>query len=592
MKTKHHLTAAGLYLALSCAGFGQPVITQQPQSSTNLAGTTATFTVTATGTLPLAYQWQRDTGFLDFYDFADRTNATLALANVAPSDAVNYRVIITNAGGAVTSGVAHLTVVMPPQPPRIAPTTSLQHQAAGIGTSASFAVTALGTPPLAYQWCLDGHELPAQTNRNLAFSAVHPTDEGDYTVVVTNAYGAVTSSPARLWVVPPGSALVRSNFTNSLGRLPYWYVLPTNYSAARTYPLTCLFHGTPGDESLDTTNNNPASYRVMVSYQLQQRDPVILVLPERRAGDESWTASYLSQTSALLDQWISRFSVDTNRIYLGGFSEGLHAAWDLIALRPGRFAGAILGSGWQGNSPAGSVKDVPVWTWCAEDDDAGQWGNTQQAVRALRAAGGSVRYTEYVTGGHGGALDTGRSTPAVVDWLLAQRLGAPSMAPPSLTITNPTPQAVWPTGATNLSLAGSALALDQDVTRVAWTNTANRATGVATGSNAWSIVSLPLTLNQTNGIIVTGATTSWAPACGGNTTFNDTLMVVCYPIQATLALQGTNALLNWTGGGPPYRIQRAIDLIAADWTDVLSNATPPVTLPLADPVGFYRIVGQ
>lgn len=114
---------------------------------------------------------------------------------------------------------------------------------------------------------------------------------------------------------------------------------------------------------------------------------------------------------------------------------------------------------------------------------------------------------------------------------------------PLLTLTNPTTQDVWFTGATNLNLAGSATALDQNVTRVAWENTANRLTGVATGSNTWSITSLPLTANRTNVIVVTGATTSWAPACGGNTTFNQTLMVVCSPIQATLTLDGPNALL-------------------------------------------------
>src|SRR5437667_12018738 len=57
MKTKASLLAAGMFLVASVSGFGQPVITSQPQSVTNLAGTTATFFVTATGTPPLAYQW-------------------------------------------------------------------------------------------------------------------------------------------------------------------------------------------------------------------------------------------------------------------------------------------------------------------------------------------------------------------------------------------------------------------------------------------------------------------------------------------------------------------------------------------------------
>ncbi|MBI4657624.1 MAG: hypothetical protein HY735_02035 [Verrucomicrobia bacterium] len=488
------------------------------------------------------------------------------------------------------------------EPQRIIPMTSLQHRAEYIGTRASFAVTASGTAPLAYQWWLDGHQLPGQTNGTLTFSAVQPADEGDYTLVVTYLAGAVTSEPVRLWVTPPASAFIKGNFTNSLGRLPYFYLTPTNYDPTRSYPLHLSFHGGPADETFSKVFVTFPAVMTMASYRQQERDPVILLWPTHRAGDGDWTDAYLRQTSALLDHFIQRFNIDTNRIYVAGGSMGVHGAWDMIAMRPGFFAGAFLVAGWQGGRPAASLKDVPVWAWCAQDD-AGQLSNTQAAVRALRVAGSNVRYTEYVTGAytdstgnsydkHMGGILMGAATPAIIDWLLAQRRGVPSSAEPLLTITNPTAQTVWSTGATNLSLAGSALALDQNVTRVAWQNTANKLTGVATGSNAWTIANLPLAPNRTNIIVVTGTTTSWAQAAGGTTTFNDTLMVVCYPIQARLAWQGTSALLNWTGGGPPYRIQRATDLIAADWTDFLSDATPPVILPVTGPSGFYRIVGQ
>jgi predicted peptidase len=494
-------------------------------------------------------------------------------------------------------------VYFPPAPPWIIPSAALQHQAADLGRRASFTVTASGAAPLAYQWRLEGHELGGQTNRTLTFGAVQAADEGDYTVVVTNLAGTVTSDPVRLWVVPPPSKFIKANFTNSLGRLPYFYLLPTNYDATRSYALEFVFPGGNDETTVANESLNFAATKTLASYRQQERDPVIQLWLAKRAGDGSpWTDAYLRQASALLDQFIPRFHVNTNRIYVAGVSEGVHAVWDLIAMKPEFFAGAFLGAGWQGAGPAACVTDVPVWAWCAQDDAAGQLSNTQTAVRALRLAGGNVRYTEYVTGRYtdnsgswdthtGGAL-MGLATPAIIDWLLAQRRGAPSTAQPLLTITNPATQAVWLTGATNLSLAGSALALDEIVTRVAWTNTANHATGGATGSNAWSVTNLPLTANRTNVVIVTATTTSWAPACGGNTTFNATLTVVCSPIQATLALQGTTALLNWTGGGPPYRIQRATGLIAADWTDVLSGATPPVALSLTNAIGFYRIVGQ
>ena len=59
MKTKLNLLATGILLAALGTGFGQPVITQQPQSCTNAVGTTATFWVVATGAEPPTCQWQQ-----------------------------------------------------------------------------------------------------------------------------------------------------------------------------------------------------------------------------------------------------------------------------------------------------------------------------------------------------------------------------------------------------------------------------------------------------------------------------------------------------------------------------------------------------
>ena len=58
MQIKFQLLIGGMLLATIGTGFGQPAITRQPQSCTNAVGTTASFTVGATGTEPLAYQWQ------------------------------------------------------------------------------------------------------------------------------------------------------------------------------------------------------------------------------------------------------------------------------------------------------------------------------------------------------------------------------------------------------------------------------------------------------------------------------------------------------------------------------------------------------
>jgi len=83
-----------------------PMITNQPASVTNLAGTTASFNVGATACSSLNYQWYFGTNLL-----AGQTNSTLNLASVGPTNAGYYDVIVSNAVGSTNSNPASLTVI-------------------------------------------------------------------------------------------------------------------------------------------------------------------------------------------------------------------------------------------------------------------------------------------------------------------------------------------------------------------------------------------------------------------------------------------------------------------------------------------------
>ena len=190
MKTKTFVV--GIFLATLSQAFAQPVITVQPQDQTAVAGTTATFTVEATGTTPLAYQWRRYTNATQFSPLAGETNATLILTNVEPSS-LRYGVVVSNAEGSVTSRLARLTVMVPP-----ALVSQPGDLSVELGGRATNQVVATGTAPLAYQWRRNNSALPGRTQSSIVFTNVQPADTGDYTVVVTNAVGSVTSQVARL----------------------------------------------------------------------------------------------------------------------------------------------------------------------------------------------------------------------------------------------------------------------------------------------------------------------------------------------------------------------------------------------------------
>jgi hypothetical protein len=83
-----------------------PSISTQPTNQTVIAGSSASFTVSATGAVPLSYQWQFNGGPL-----AGQTNATLALSNLQTNSAGNYTVLVTNLYGSMGSSNAALTVL-------------------------------------------------------------------------------------------------------------------------------------------------------------------------------------------------------------------------------------------------------------------------------------------------------------------------------------------------------------------------------------------------------------------------------------------------------------------------------------------------
>src|SRR5207244_3483456 len=168
-------------------------ISGQPQSVTNLAGTTATFFVTATGTPPLAYQWL----FNSTIALAGATNADLILTDVQSITAGGYSVVVTNVEGLATSGVATLTVLTPPKLIR-----QPANKTASLFADATFRVTANGDAPLSYQWRFNDGDLIGMTNTALTVTNVQRANAGNYSVVVTNLSGSLTSQVATLTITP------------------------------------------------------------------------------------------------------------------------------------------------------------------------------------------------------------------------------------------------------------------------------------------------------------------------------------------------------------------------------------------------------
>ncbi len=173
-----------------------PVITSQPSGSTNFAGTTATFSASTVGSMPMSYQWQKNGVNLAASGSVSGT-IILTLTNVQDADVAGYSVVVTNIYGSVTSSPAMLTVVDGPPVITSQPTNSTVLQ----GGTASFTVTEIGTVPFNYQWQFNGTNLVGATNSSLMVANARVANAGLYQVVITNVNGSTTSSIAALTVV-------------------------------------------------------------------------------------------------------------------------------------------------------------------------------------------------------------------------------------------------------------------------------------------------------------------------------------------------------------------------------------------------------
>jgi len=134
-----------------------PAITSQPSSVTVSQGQPTTFRVSASGTAPLSYQWQKNG-----VNIAGATGATYTITSTTTTSAGQYRAIVTNPAGSVTSNTATLTVTTFNAAPTAKITSPANHTIYRAGTSISFAGTGTdpedGTlPASAFSWTVIFH---------------------------------------------------------------------------------------------------------------------------------------------------------------------------------------------------------------------------------------------------------------------------------------------------------------------------------------------------------------------------------------------------------------------------------------------------
>ena len=242
-----------------------PSITSHPQNQTVPVGQTATFSVGASGTPTLTYQWQKNGT-----NISGATTSSYTTPAVSTNDnGATFRCVVTNNYGTATSNSATLTVGGGGG--NIAPTIT-QHPASlsrTVGQTAAFSVAASGTAPLSYQWQKNGQNIAGATNANYTTPPVALADNGaQFRCVVSNNYGVATSNAATLSVGTGGGGTGTNVLTNgSFESGTAGWVFYTNGSGS----LATVAPGTDGALAarvmIATAGNNVQLYQYGISLE-------------------------------------------------------------------------------------------------------------------------------------------------------------------------------------------------------------------------------------------------------------------------------------------------------------------------------------
>ena len=204
----------------------------------------------------------------------------------------------------------------------------------------------------------------------------------------------------------------------------YQVYMPGNVAGKERLPVILFLHGI-GQRGTGGFVKGAAAILIK---QYLERLPAIVLLPQCEKGRYWSDPAMEAMVMATLEDTVSEFSADRERLYMIGVSMGGYGAWHMAAEHQGTFAafvsicgGSPLRTGERFKTIARRVGRTPVWVFHGADDRIVPVSESRQMVAALKEEKGQVRYSEYEGVGHNVWFNAMKE-PELLPWLLSQKL--------------------------------------------------------------------------------------------------------------------------------------------------------------------------
>ena len=185
-------------------------------------------------------------------------------------------------------------------------------------------------------------------------------------------------------------------------------------------PLVVFLHGS-GERGSDNQQQMVVGMW-FAEPRVQDANPSFILAPQCPEG-RWWHGLQLEQVRAILDRTMADYPIDPDRVYITGHSMGGHGTWEMLYNNPGMFAAAAPVCFGYDTERASAFANMPTWVFHGDADHAVPVEDSRAMVKALRAVGAPVKYTEYPGVRHDSWIPAYHDDDFIA-WLFAQRRNA------------------------------------------------------------------------------------------------------------------------------------------------------------------------
>ncbi len=172
----------------------------------------------------------------------------------------------------------------------------------------------------------------------------------------------------------------------------YVVFVPPSYTGDKPFPVVLFLHGSgsTGTDGKKQVGGIAAAIR-----SDEKNFPAIVVFPQSQK--RSWRADSEDGKRAMdiLAEVEKQYKVDGKRVYLTGLSMGGFGTWSLAVAHPEKWAAIVPICGGGDPRQAEKIKHIPCWCFHGDADPTVKVDLSRNMIKALKAAGGDPKYTEY-----------------------------------------------------------------------------------------------------------------------------------------------------------------------------------------------------